>query len=42
MMGIQQAPARLFYDFDLEAHVPADHLQRQIDHFLDIGTVREA
>ena len=42
MMGIQEAPARLFYDFDLEAHVPADHLLRQIDHFLDVRAVREA
>lgn len=42
MMGIQEAPARLFYDFDLEAHVPADHLLRQIDHFLDVRAVRDA
>ena len=25
MMGIQGTPARLFYDFCLEDHVPADH-----------------
>ena len=41
MMGTQEAPARLFYDFDLEAQVPADHLLRQIDHFLDVRTLRE-
>lgn len=41
MMGVQEAPARLFYDFDLEAHVPADHLLREIDQFLDVGTVRQ-
>ena len=29
MMGRQTAPAKLFYDFDLESHVPADHLLRQ-------------
>ena len=41
MMGTQEAPRQLFYDFDLEAHVPADHMLRQIDHFLDVDTVRE-
>ena len=30
MMGVQEAPARLFYDFDLDAHVPANHILRQI------------
>ena len=35
MMG-QQAGAQdqLFYSFNLEAHVPADHLLRGIDRFL--------
>lgn len=42
MMGIQEAPARLFYGFYLEAHVPANHLLRQIYHFLDVRAVREA
>ena len=28
MMGVQGTPARLFYDFCLEEHVPADHLLR--------------
>ncbi len=42
MMGTQEAPARLFYDFDLEAHVPANHLLREIDRFLDVGTIRPA
>lgn len=41
MMGTQDAPAQLFYDFDLETHVPADHMLRRIDHFLDIDAVRE-
>ena len=40
-MGVLEAPARLFYDFDLEAQVPADHMLRQIDRFLDVGAVRE-
>ena len=26
MMGIQATPARLFYDFCLDDHVPSDHL----------------
>ena len=40
-MGVQKAPARLFYDFDVEAHVPADHMLREIDRFLDVGTIRQ-
>lgn len=37
MMGVQKAPARLFYDFDVEVHVPVDHMLREIDRFLDVG-----
>ena len=40
MMGTQAAPERLFYDFCLDDHVPADHLLRQIDGFLDLSSVR--
>lgn len=40
MMGEQAAPEQLFYDFCLEDHVPADHMLRQIDRFLDLGSVR--
>ena len=40
MMGTQAAPEQLFYDFCLEDHVPADHVLRQIDHFLDLSEVR--
>ena len=40
MMGTQAAPSRLFYDFSIDDHVPADHLLRQIDRFLDLGSVR--
>ena len=40
-MGVQEAPAQLFYDFDMEAHVPADHMLRAIDRFLDFVTIRE-
>ena len=31
MMGFQGTPARLFYDFCLDDHVPSDHLLRSID-----------
>ena len=41
MMGVQEAPARLFYDFDMEAHVPSDHMLREIDRFLDVDTIRQ-
>jgi transposase len=40
MMGTQAAPARLFYDFSIDDHVPADHLLRQIERFLELGSVR--
>jgi transposase len=42
MMGFQTAPTQLFYDFCLDDHVPADHLLRRIDHFLDLESVRTA
>jgi transposase len=42
MMGLQMAPAQLFYDFCLDDHVPADHLLRRIDRFLDLESVRTA
>jgi transposase len=37
MMGVQVAPAQLFYDFCLD-----DHLLRRIDRFLDLESVRTA
>jgi transposase len=40
MMGVQVAPALLFYDFCLDDHVPLDHLLRRIDVFLDLDSVR--
>ncbi|MEH2476818.1 transposase [Nitrobacteraceae bacterium AZCC 2146] len=40
MMGMQTSPARLFYDFCLDDHVPGDHLLRRIDQFLELETVR--
>ena len=32
--------AALFYEFSLERHVPADHLLRSIDRFVDLGGLR--
>ena len=42
MMG-QQAGGqeRLFYSFNLEGHVPQNHLLRGIDHFLDLRDLRQ-
>lgn len=42
MMGertVAQEP--LFYEFSLERHVPADHLLRLIDRFVDLSGLRE-
>ncbi len=41
MMGPQQVDqAALFYEFSLERHVPATHLLRSIDRFVDLSEVR--
>lgn len=41
MMGEQGGnQERLFYSFNLEDHVPADHLLRGVDHFLDLSELR--
>ena len=41
MMGPRQVEqGALFYDFSLDAHVPADHLLRSIDRFVDLSEVR--
>lgn len=41
MMGQQAGDQeRLFYSFNLEDHIPADHLLRGIDQFLDLGDLR--
>ena len=38
MMGRQPGGQKqLFYSFNLDDHVPADHLLRGIDQFLDLG-----
>ncbi len=31
----------LFYSFNLDRHVPADHLLRSIDRFVDLSAIRE-
>ena len=42
MMGERQvAQEALFYSFNLERHVPADHLLRSIDRFVDLSGIRE-
>ena len=41
MMGERQGlQSSLFYAFSLEDHVPADHLLRQMDQFVDLDEIR--
>src|SRR5712691_2124573 len=41
MMGERQVGQdALFYEFSLERHVPADHLLRSIDRFVDLSGIR--
>jgi hypothetical protein len=41
MMGPRQVnQAAFFYEFSLERHVPACHLLRSIDRFVDLSDVR--
>jgi transposase len=41
MMGDRQVvQAALFYEFSLEGHVPASHLLRSIDRFVDLSELR--
>jgi transposase len=42
MMGFQtDSQERLFYSFNLEDHVPKNHLLRGIDQYLDLGDLRQ-
>jgi transposase len=42
MMGQQGGNQdRLFYSFNLDTHVPPDHLLRGVDRFLDLGELRQ-
>ena len=41
MMGERRVSQEaLFYRFSLEAHIPADHLLRSIDRFVDLDGLR--
>ena len=41
MMGPRQVEqGALFYNFSIDAHVPADHLRRSIDRFVDLAELR--
>jgi transposase len=40
MMGRQSVPADSFCPFQLEDHVPADHLLRQLDAVLNFDRLR--
>ena len=41
MMGERTvAQDALFYSFNLDRHVPADHLLRSIDRFVDLSNIR--
>lgn len=41
MRGHQQVEqAALFYEFSLERHVPANHLLRSIDRFVELSELR--
>ena len=41
MMGHRQVEqAALFYEFSLEGYIPADHLLRSIDRFVELGELR--
>jgi transposase len=42
MMGQQSGgQKKLFYSFDLDDHVPSDHLLRGVDQFLDLSELRQ-
>ena len=42
MMGERtMAQEALFYEFSVERHVPADHLLRSIDRFVDLSSIRD-
>ena len=41
MMGRRQVDqGKLFYEFSLETHIPADHLLRSIDWFVEFDELR--
>jgi transposase len=42
MMGVQEASARLFYDFSLDDYIPSDHMLRSIDRHLNLDDACQA
>jgi transposase len=42
MIGFQGTPARLFYDFCLDDHVPCNHLLRGVDRHLALDDLRQS
>jgi transposase len=42
MMGRQDEPEQLFYQFRFDRYVSSDHLLRRIDAVLDLSTMRRA
>jgi transposase len=41
MLGPRQVDQSvLFYEFSLEGHIPADHMLRSVDRFVDLTEVR--
>ena len=36
----QEFQAALFYEFDLEDHVPSNHLLRSLDRFVGLSVIR--
>jgi transposase len=41
MRQLSSGQERLFYSFNLEDHIPANHLLRSIDHCLDLIDLRQ-
>ena len=41
MFGTQKVHARLLYAFDLEAHITATHLLREIDRFRSLDGLHD-
>jgi transposase len=41
MMGRQDEPEQLIYEFRLDLHVTSDHPLRGIDALLDLGSIRK-
>ena len=42
MMGFQGTPARLFYDFCLDEHVPFDHMLTGVDRHRALDDLRQS